>query len=364
MNIDRWAKALLGVAGLVAAMGAARADDHARPALTSFGAAQTRVVAAPTAIGPMATFSAGEFSRPMFLFPTGAPRSSFASSVALTPHFALDSGYNADIADRFGNYQALKSPLLPGGDFLSLANGGNYAGFTWNLSSALDVRAGAAQRNNRLDHFSFDPAAATLGLPAAYDNGQSRSFLVGMNWNATSWGDLGVTAIQNSQSGIPYGVNPLGNLDPATRIDTEALDVAAHLKFGNGWVTTASYAAGFSQLDRRAAPPADSSFYSFAIAKHGVFGDDALGFSLSHPTPGVLNSGFDGMSALGDLPPVFVANGHVLDQAPETDLQLGYVTSFLHGALDLQANASYQMNYQGQTGATSLSVLSRAKIKF
>ena len=129
-------------------------------------------------------------------------------------------------------------------------------------------------------------------------------------------------------------------------------------------MTTASYAAGFTQLDRRAAPAQDSSFYSFAIAKHGVFGDDALGFSLSHPTPGVLNSGFDGMAALGDLPPVFVANGHVLDQAPETDLQLGYVTSFLDGALALQANAAYQMNYQGQNGATSLSVLSRAKIKF
>ena len=38
--------------------------------------------------------------------------------------------------------------------------------------------------------------------------------------------------------------------------------------------------------------------------------------------------------------------------------------SFMDGALALQANASYQMNYQGQTGATSLSVLSRAKIKF
>ena len=49
---------------------------------------------------------------------------------------------------------------------------------------------------------------------------------------------------------------------------------------------------------------------------------------------------------------------------PETDLQLGYVTSFLDGALALQANAAYQMNYQGQTGATSLAVLSRAKIKF
>ncbi len=59
-----------------------------------------------------------------------------------------------------------------------------------------------------------------------------------------------------------------------------------------------------------------------------------------------------------------VANSRLPGAAPETDLQLGYVTSFLDGALALQANAAYQMNYQGQTGATSLAILSRAKIKF
>ncbi len=48
----------------------------------------------------------------------------------------------------------------------------------------------------------------------------------------------------------------------------------------------------------------------------------------------------------------------------KTDFQLGYVTNFLDGALALQANASYQTNYQGQPGATAVSVLSRAKIRF
>ena len=62
---------------------------------------------------------------------------------------------------------------------------------------------------------------------------------------------------------------------------------------------------------------------------------------------------------------MIIAHGETLrPQAPETDIQLGYVTNFLDGALALQANASYQMNYQGQTGATAVSLLSRAKIKF
>jgi hypothetical protein len=40
------------------------------------------------------------------------------------------------------------------------------------------------------------------------------------------------------------------------------------------------------------------------------------------------------------------------------------VTTFLDGALALQANAAYQLNTQGQNGTNSLAVVSRAKIKF
>ena len=51
-------------------------------------------------------------------------------------------------------------------------------------------------------------------------------------------------------------------------------------------------------------------------------------------------------------------------RAPETDIQVGYVTNFLNGAVALQTNAAFQTNYQGQPGATSVALLSRAKIKF
>ena len=50
--------------------------------------------------------------------------------------------------------------------------------------------------------------------------------------------------------------------------------------------------------------------------------------------------------------------------ATENDIQLGYVTNFMNGAVALQTNAAYQTNAQGQRGATSVSLLSRAKIKF
>ena len=193
----------------------------------------------------------------------------------------------------------------------------------------------------------------------AFDNAKSQSFLGGASWDVTGWANLGITAVQNTQQGL----DAMSNM-AAGKMTTSAIDMAARLKFGNGWVTTASY--GLSQLDQRSAAPAalDTHSYALAIAKHGLFGDDTLGFSFSRPAPGVMDNGFNAVTASGDLPPMFVANDRFATQSQETDLQLGYVTSFFDGALALQANAAYQMNYQGQNGATSVSLLSRAKIKF
>ena len=70
------------------------------------------------------------------------------------------------------------------------------------------------------------------------------------------------------------------------------------------------------------------------------------------------------LSAVGDMPLTVAPRVPLSNRAEETDFQLGYVTNFLDRAVALQANAGYQTNTQGQPGATSVSLLSRAKIKF
>jgi hypothetical protein len=287
-----------------------------------------------------------------------APRD-FAASVALSDNFAVDAGHNVDLAQRFDNYDGVQSPLISNPGFLGLASGGHYLGATYMPTSGLHVRLGVAQWNDRLDGLALEPVAT--GLPLAYDQGLSQSLLAGVSWDMNSWADLGISAIDNVQQGFETG----SSLTSGDKVNTQALDMTAHLKFGNGWVTTASYSQGFSQLNQRSQMPAlDTHSYSIAIAKHGLFGDDALGLSFSRPALGEIDNGFNAVSALGNLPPLFIANNHFPNQMQETDLQLGYVTSFFDGALALQANAAYQVNYQGQTGATSVSLLSRAKIKF
>ncbi len=358
-----------GMAALAAGPAGA-AELHLPVSLTSFGLAQSLASFQTSAAGIATLGREGQaytYSGDAFaLAPTQVTatfalpqKQSFAASMAMSERLALDYGYGLNLGERFGNFDAVRTPLIGTGGALALAGGGRYTGATFMPTSDLHVRLGLNMRDSRLDNFRFDPATR-LELPLAFDPSQSRSVLAGVTWDMSDWASLGVDGIHHEQNGLPYGVPSVLGVSSG---HTDAVDMAAHFSLGNGWVTTASYSAGLTQLDQRAAAPAvDSNAYSFAIAKHGLFGNDALGFSLSRPMPGLLEHGFDAVAANGNLPPAFIANSGI-GQKDETDLQLGYVTSFLNG-VELQANAAYQMNYQGQTGATAVSLLSRAKIKF
>lgn len=355
----------LVAAGFAAFGGSAgAAEPHLPPSLTAFGADGpiSSVTSVPEAVldGPSSRVTQDMFpAAPITIatsFGTVTPPQQFAASVALSANLAVDTGYDVDLSQRFDNYDGSQSPLIGEAGFAGLASGGHYMGATYMPSSDLHLRLGASQWTDRDDRAAFQP---DIGLPLAFDGARSQSLLAGASWDVTGWANLDVTGVQNTQQGL----DAMANLAAGT-ISTTALDMAAHLKLGSGWVTSASY--GLSQLDQRSQAPAtlDTHSYSIAIAKHGLFGDDALGFSFSRPSPGMFDNGFNPVTASGDLPPMFVANDHYTTQTQETDLQLGYVTSFFNGALALQANAGYEMNYQGQSGANSVSLLSRAKIKF
>jgi hypothetical protein len=134
-------------------------------------------------------------------------------------------------------------------------------------------------------------------------------------------------------------------------------------------VTEASYSEGTTQLDLR--PGAlgtgmESEMhmhsYGIAVAKHGLFGNDALGVAFSRPAPNYGNSAFSAGNA-GDMQ-FFNRDKLFAGTMPETDIELGYVTNFFGNSVALQANASYQTNLGGQNGINAVSLLSRAKIKF
>jgi len=296
-----------------------------------------------------------------------ADASSLSSNILLSPSLALDFGKGLDIAARFSSYDGggAASPFLSAvtAPYTALADGGRYTGVTFVPADNLRIRLGAAFSDERLDRFQFDSGAPSGPLALTYDASQSRSLLGGLSFDLSSAFGVDVTGIASQRSGIPLGFTRDNGLTPKST--TAALDISAHMDFGRGWVTTASFSEGMTQLDPQSAFAGGTlreQSYSLAIAKRGVFGDDVLGLAFSRPAPSMAGT-FSALSAVGDMP-LAVAPRVPLNRAQETDIQLGYVTNFLDGAVALQTNAAYQTNTQGQPGATSVSLLSRAKIKF
>ena len=374
--MNRPKRAAVFAVGLVAASavalpllarGALAADLS--PSLQSFGAAKAlsayELSAPGMTDGGLQNSLAEPLSGSGLAFGTGNP--SFAASTLLSSNLALDFGRGLDVASRFLAYDGGMQPFLSvvSAPYLSLANGGRYTGFTFAPGENVRLRAGAAINSERLDRFSFDSTAPTGPLALTYDASQSKSLLGGLSWDVSTALGLDVTAITSQRSGIPLGFGNAAAISP--KAATQALGVSAHMDIGQGWVTTASFGEDLTQLDQRDTAGATNlheQSYSFAIAKHGLFGDDALGLSFSRPAPSMAGSFATGLTASGDLPPLVVAQGLNGGRATESDFQLGYVTNFLDGAVALQTNAGYQTNFQGQPGATSVSLLSRAKIKF
>jgi len=219
---------------------------------------------------------------------------------------------------------------------------------------------------------AFGPASMQAPLGGAKFTGSTaQSGFAALNWNFAPWADVTLVARQGSAQASPPLVQS-ASLSTA-KVSAQALGISGRVGLGDGWVTSFSYKEGVTQLDLR---PAENMVgaenthgrsYGVAIAKHGLFGGDSVGLALSQqsvPSFGDVDLGdsptadpFDGFISSATRP---ILNG----SKPETDLQLGYVTTFLDGALALQANAGYQMNSAGQPGNNGVAVLSRAKINF
>jgi hypothetical protein len=305
----------------------------------------------------------------------------FSLGVAITPRIDLNLGYHMDMGGRYNSYDANASSAYDGlflsasavnSPYASLADGGTFVGSTIALADDLHLRFGEVSLSPEHERFNINSYSMIDQLTdprALYQLRRASGTMAGVSWDFARWGGLGMTATQIDERGGLLGSYNTDALSVADGAKTTALGVSARIGFGDGWVTTASYSEGITQLDLKpsslfaSATDLHSRAYGIAVAKHGLFGDDSLGFAVTRPIQ--IYSGSAGLAGPADD---LMLNRDRISLAgikPETDIELGYVTTFLDGALALQANAAYQMNTQGQTGTiNSLSLISRAKIKF
>jgi hypothetical protein len=300
------------------------------------------------------------------------------SRITLLDGVTLGFGAGTDLAGRFNTYDAAGSTAYDGlffsassvnSPYASLTSGGSFVDTKVDLADNLHLDLGASSLPQGFGT-SMSPGltlARIGGAPQPYDTRDANSLLAGVSWDVAPWGGIGVVASQTAERD---GV--LGNFDPAVRsADTQALGVSARLQLGGGWMTTASFAQAITKLDLKpgfgaqTADDARSRSFGLAVAKRGLFGNDTMGLAVSRPAPGMGGTAdFDLVSGIGARPQNLPDNLLLDGQSPETDFELGYVTTFLDGSVALQTNAAYQMNFAGQSGNNTVSFLSRAKIKF
>jgi len=298
------------------------------------------------------------------------------SEILLFDGVSLDSGFNVDVArmlDRYaptaGAYDGLFYSTI-GSPYAALSSGGSYVGANWALGDSLHVAFGQASTAPGLNRYLLDPSHAVTrlgGLGVPYDERSTNSLLTGVSWNFARWGGLDLTASQTMERG-----GALGMSDTAINTArTSALGFSAHVGLGGGWVTEASYSEGITQLNLKPGTlPAGtesgthSQSYGIAVAKRGLFGNDALGVAFVQPPLGYFGSNNTFSATPSNEMQFFARNQVFSGKTPETDIELGYITAFRDGQVALQANAAYQTNVGGQNGLNAVSLLSRAKIKF
>ncbi|MEI9887175.1 MAG: hypothetical protein WDN08_18370 [Rhizomicrobium sp.] len=368
-------RAFCAVAGSLALASAAFA---AAPAVDTFTPLNAPAGALDSTVDLSQTFSLPEASYGPPAAQARLSVSNVATSVALITGLDLELGYKVDLAGRLsavdaGDTHAFNGLFLSaassGNPYASLASGGDFLGAAAALADDLHVSVGVASLAPGFSTFSPDAYTALArlgGVPAPYTPRSATSLLAGVAWDIAEWGELGLIGSHTTERD-----SILGSPAPGAAASTSALGVAARVRLGNGWVTTASYSEGITQLDLKPGivpvPLGDdvrSRSYGIAIAKNGLFGDDALGLAVSRPVLGGGSGEFITMPGSTGRPAFFSRNHLLEGAATETDVEIGYITTFLDGSLALQTNASFQMNYAGQYGTNAVSLLSRARIKF
>lgn len=289
---------------------------------------------------------------------------------------SLDFGYDLDLGRHFGMAgpdSPFTSLFLAGSTGLPVAEQDNLSfGSTVGVLDGLSL--GIDETLIGQDAFGGEaslPYLAQASLGGVSLNGpEAQMTIAAADWRFAPWGrvDLGATHLAERAGALSNGAAPLS----FSRSNANTLGASARIGFGSGWVTTFSYSGGFTQLDLRPSAAAGTSnsvrnqSYGVTIAKHGLFGDDSLGLAVTRPINlAVGEVSLSGMATSDPFDALLSGTSRPLlgSQAQPTDLELGYVTTFMDGALALQANAGYQM--AGQPGLSNgLAVLSRAKINF
>lgn len=308
-------------------------------------------------------------------------------AVSLSPieGVSLDFGHNINMSGAFNPYD-LRAPSGGGAVFLSgsalnspylaLADGGNFSGATFAPADGVRVRLGYAnvgQNQQPVELLIGRDPTDPANTPSAAPQRQASSVVASIGYDFAPWGGVGLTASRTKEAHSVLGGYTAGAFAIADDAGTSSVGISARMGLGDNWTTTFAYNEGVTRLGLATGAivtdvdPLRSRAYGISVAKRNLFGDDTLGFALTRPLS-IYRGGATLHAATGiDENRNLVFGTEHLSLAakrPETDVELGYATRLMDGALMLQGSAAYQMDVLGEVGKSALAGMGRASLHF
>ena len=228
------------------------------------------------------------------------------TSVSLVTGLDLALGYKVDLAGHLAPAVSSNVEGLflshPEAGYAALASGGNFVGATAAIADDLHFSVGAASLQRGYTSYLPDAysALARVGGQSTFYNPRGADLLLaGVSWDVSRWASVGLSASRTTES-MAHSASPSRVLMRGRDSYFSPWGISARLHLGDGWVTTATYSEGVTQLDLKPGAlqlaSGDSSIssrsYGIVIAKDGLFGNDALGFAVSRPPLGTEGNEF------------------------------------------------------------------------
>ena len=282
---------------------------------------------------------------------------------------AFDLGADVEARSLFVDASAVDGP------YLSLADGGDFAGVSYAPFDDLTVRF-AYMRADReallpgIDDASFAIDAAR-NLRSA--ERQSETVALALNWEAEPWLGLSFNAAQITEEGGFLGGVEAGAWALTDSATTYSAGLSARAELGAGWRLTGSYSMGVTSIVPLAGSIATgfsdltTAAYGLALTKDDVFmTGDLLGLSISRPIHVIEGSAALTLATGVDAERRLIYGSEVLNLAgvAETNFELGYTTPLFDGDGRFSLSAAYQIDAGGIAGEEGLAGLVRFALTF
>jgi hypothetical protein len=307
--------------------------------------------------------------------------------MALTPDTTLTVGNQAGLRGRFNALDIASSEAYDGlfadasalnSPYLGLTDGGSFAGVATRLSDSVTVSFGQSMKGEGEARGYIDSGLrSTLRDTAlAEDFTHQRAAgntMASASYQFAPWGMIGAVMSYTDESNSLLGSDEAGALALTAEAQTMSAGFGARASLGAGWVASASWSVGQSQVTPLAGglfadvSEVSSQAYGLALSKRGVFeDDDAIGFAISRPLhiPGGAASVTASVGVTAAREIIYASERlNLASETPETQYEAGYTMRLSDQAV-LQFNAMVQQDLGGVAGENAVAGILRLNVAF